>query len=248
MRSIKELIIVEFKLFLREPVAVFFTLVFPLIPLLVFGAIFGKMQAMPGFRVIDVYVPALITMVMGFLGLMGIPIAISEYKEYGILKRYQASPLTLEKFLATHLTVQFTVFLVSSLEIVVVAALVFGIRFVFLRNIALVALALLIGVTFLFTVGFALAGVCSSSRAAQTVGGVVFFSMLFTSGAAIPRREFPLWLQKATNYVPLTHVVDSLTALWVGGPLREQFVSLGILIMLTMLAFLFAKLTFSWSD
>ncbi len=74
MRSIKEVIIVEFKTFLREPIGVFFALLFPILLLLLFGMIFGSDPAMPGFKVIDFYVPALISMIIGTVGLMGIPI------------------------------------------------------------------------------------------------------------------------------------------------------------------------------
>jgi len=40
--GLKKLMLVELKLFLREPEAFFFTLIFPLIMLVVFGSIYGN--------------------------------------------------------------------------------------------------------------------------------------------------------------------------------------------------------------
>ena len=247
MKALRALVLVEFTTFLREPIAVFFTLVFPQIPLLVFGTVYGDLPVTRHFRVIDLYVPAVLAMLMGMVGLRGVPIAISEYKEQGVLKRFRATPLALEKFLAVHVFVQFIILLISSLLIVVVASLVFGIRFIFVSNAAWIGLAMVIGSAWLFTVGFAVAGVCSSARSAQMVGSGIFFSMFFVSGAAIPRAQFPEWLIGVTNYVPLTHVVDSLTGLWIGRSVSEHLISLGILSSLALIALVFTKLTFRWS-
>jgi ABC-2 type transport system permease protein len=244
MNATWELIRIETKLYLREPVAVFFSMVFPFLPLLVFGTLFGRGPAMPGFRVIDVYVPALIAMVVAYLGLMGLPIALSEYREQGVLKRYRASPLSLGRFFAAHLAVQFVLLLLVSAAVTWVADLAFGLRFV--GNLALVLAVIVIGTVSLFAVGFALVGLCNSSRTTQTVGSVLFFLMLFTSGAAVPRRQFPPWLKELTDWVPLSHLVDTLTAAWVGDPLAGHYHSIAILLGIAAVAFPVARKTFRW--
>jgi ABC-2 type transport system permease protein len=104
-----------------------------------------------------------------------------------------------------------------------------------------------IGCLSLFTLGFAVVGVCVSPRTTQAVGSVLFFLMLFTSGAAIPRRQFPPWLQEATDYVPLSHLVDLLTDAWVGEPLTARLGSVAVLAGLAVVAFAAARRTFRWS-
>ena len=61
MRGLMKLSWVEMKLFLREPVGAFFTLAFPALLLLLFGAIFGNAPAPEygGFGFVDAAVPAL---------------------------------------------------------------------------------------------------------------------------------------------------------------------------------------------
>jgi ABC-2 type transport system permease protein len=246
MRALRELIFVEFKLFFREPIAVFFTILFPFIPLLLFGTIFGKQPAMPGFRVIDLYVPALMAMVVGYLGLMGIPIAISEYREQGVLKRYSVSPMSPGKFVFAHVIVQFTLLAAVSVLIAAVAELVFDIRFA--GSLALFALGIIISSVSLFTLGFLVVKICRTTRTTQAVGSTIFFIMLFLSGAAIPRILFPEWLQQVTNYVPLTHVVNTLTGLWVGQSLNEQLASVIVLLGITVAAYLLIRQNFGWRE
>jgi ABC-2 type transport system permease protein len=216
--SLRELIANDFRLFFREPVAVFFSLVFPLLPLLIFGVIFGQLSAGPRFRVIDVYLPAVISMVIGYTGLMSIPIALSEFREEGVLRRYQVSPISLARFLVSHVTVQFCLCVAGSVIVVVAAEILFNIRFA--GNPLLVALGFVLSCAAMFTLGFAVVAVCSGPRTTQATGSILFFLMLFTSGAAVPRMQFPPWLQRVTEYLPLTHVVNLMTQLWVGEPVN----------------------------
>src|SRR5699024_3321805 len=69
-----------------------------------------------------------------------------------------------------------------------------------------------------FAIGFLLAGVVSSARTATVVGQVLFFPMLFLSGAAgMPREMFPDFLQRISDFLPLTYVVNLVRDLWLEG-------------------------------
>ena len=66
MKHLLKLAQVEIKLFLREPAALFFTLVFPVILLLVFGAIYGNEPSdfFGGYGYVDTVCPAFIGLVI----------------------------------------------------------------------------------------------------------------------------------------------------------------------------------------
>jgi ABC-2 type transport system permease protein len=69
-----------------------------------------------------------------------------------------------------------------------------------------------------FAVGFVLAGLVSSARTATVVGQVIFFPMFFLSGAAgIPREMLPDTLRRASDFLPLTYVVELVQDLWIEG-------------------------------
>ncbi len=244
MKVLLALLKTELRLFFREPVAVFFTLVFPFIPLGLFGTLFGDQPAMPGFRVIDVYVPGLISMVVAYFGLMALPITLSEARDQGALRRFRTSPLSFAQVLAGHLAAQIVLLLLVVAVLVVAAELVFDLRFA--GNLLLALATGLVGCVALFTLGFAVVGLCRSARATQAVGSVLFFAMLFLSGAAIPRRQFPPWLKEATDWVPLSHLVDLLVICFIGDPIGPAWTSYLVLLGLAAASFFAASRTFRW--
>ncbi len=243
-RTVGQLLVAEIRLFLREPFALFFTLAFPAILLFLFGSVYGSLPVENGYRFIDVYVPSLLAMVLANLGLMSIPITLADYREQGILKRFRVTPLPMWMFLLIQILVNSAMFLISAVVVVVLAVAIFGLRFG--GNLGSVLLTLLLSMAALFSTGFAIGGLTSGVRTAQTAGSALFFVMFFTSGAAIPRGEFPAWLRRITEYVPLTHVVDALSGLWISEPLSKYSGSLLLLALITILAMMVAGRTFRW--
>lgn len=80
MRGLYKLTWVEFKLFLREPTAAFFTLAFPLMMLFLFGSIYGNKPSsfFGGYGAVDVSVPAYTAMIIDSSGLLSLGIAIAQ--------------------------------------------------------------------------------------------------------------------------------------------------------------------------
>lgn len=245
MKQLRALSIVEIKLGLREPFAVFFALVFPLILVLMFGAAFGNYPASPGFRVADVAVPSTIVLVGAYLGFMGIPIVFAEYREMGVLRHFRVTPLRMATLIAAHIVAELMLLAAATALVIIVTASVFGLRFG--GNVFGFFAVLMLCVFALFAVGFALAGQVSSSRAAQGLGSIVYFPLLFTSGAAVPRSQFPSWLQDATEWLPLTRVVETLEDSWIGAPVDGQFItSLVIFGVVALLSIALTRRTFRW--
>lgn len=93
MKALWKMTLVEAKLFLREPVGVFFTLAFPLMVMLLFGTIFGG-YPVPGtdLKGIDLSAPAYTGMIIGTVGLIGLPTTLASYREQGVLRRLRATP------------------------------------------------------------------------------------------------------------------------------------------------------------
>jgi ABC-2 type transport system permease protein len=87
----------EAKLFLREPVSAFFTLVFPLIMLFIFGFMYNNVPPPPGSAgqgTIDALIPALTAMVIGITGLMAVTMTMTTYRENGVLRRLRTTPVS----------------------------------------------------------------------------------------------------------------------------------------------------------
>ena len=89
MKTFYKLTYMELKLQLREPVALFFTLAFPVMLMALFGVIFGNEadEMFGGYGQVDLSVPGYIGMVIGTIGMLSIPTTLSNYRDQGILRR-----------------------------------------------------------------------------------------------------------------------------------------------------------------
>ena len=204
----------ELLLFLREPFAVIFTVVVPLGMLLIFGASFGEEDAGAGYRLSDIQVPSLIAVVLAYVALLGVPIVFSEYRELGVFRAYRITPLRLGVFMAAQVVVYVLMCAVASVLAVLVTRVAFGLRFG--GNPALVVVVSLCCAAAVLAVGYLVACLPLGARTAQATGSILFFLSLFTSGAAVPRDQFPSWLDRASGWLPMTVVVDLLQDAWTG--------------------------------
>ena len=204
----------ELALFLREPFAILFTLVVPLGMLLIMGASFGNEDAGNGHRVSDIQVPSLAAIVVAYVALGGVPIVFAEYRELGVFRAYRVTPMRLRVFIAAHVTVYFLMCAGAAALAAVVTWGVFGLRFG--GNGLLLAMVGLASSAALFAIGYLVAALPIGSRTAQAVGSSLYFVFIFTSGATVPRDQFPEALDRVVALLPMTVVVELLHDGWIG--------------------------------
>lgn len=218
VRSYARLTSVQFKRFLREPIALFFTLVFPLLLLLLFGFIWGNETgspfAPPGYGYIDTEVPALAAIVIGNVALISIPNITAADRRRKLLRRYHATPLRPLAYFAADVSVHFGATSSGMVLLIIVAKLVFALRFggswlAVLGGFTLSTLAFV-------AVGYLVTSLASSDRVALALGMALYFPMMFLSGAAISQEIMPQSVRQVAGWLPLTHVVRLLQDLWFG--------------------------------
>lgn len=216
MRGLGTLTWIELKLFVREPLAAFFTLVFPPMLLVLFGAIFGNAPAPEygGRGFVDHAVPAYVALVIATSAFLSLAVTVATYRERGILRRLRVTPIAPCAVLAAQLVVMLIVTVLGTVALVAVGVGAFALRCT--GTIASIVAAFVVCSGALFALGMALAAVVPTVRAAQTVGFVIFYPMIFLSGAALPRELLPQALQSAAAILPLTHGVTLLQGMWQG--------------------------------
>ena len=99
MSTLAKMIWVEIKLFVREPVTVFFVFALPLLMLFVLGEVFGNTpdpegRVFRGVGPMDFYVPAYVGLVITSIGMLALPVHLAGYRERGVLRRFRASALS----------------------------------------------------------------------------------------------------------------------------------------------------------
>lgn len=217
MRKLLALTTVQAKLFIREPAAFFFTLVFPVLLITMFGLVFGNEPGglFPGpFGYIDYSTPAMTVLIIVSIGLMSLPIQTATARETRILRRFRATPLHPATYVGATVIVYFLMSVVGMVMTILVAEFLFGLRFGgswlnVAAGFSLVAAAF-------FSAGYLIASIASTARIAQVVGQMLFFPMMFLSGAAIPLQMMPDGVRRVADLLPMTHGVKLLQNLWFG--------------------------------
>jgi len=247
MKSLLKMTQMEAKLFLREPVSAFFTLVFPLIMLFIFGSIYSNVPPAPGTSgqgALEVLIPALTAMVIGITGLMAITITMATYRENGILRRLRTTPVSPLVVMVAQVLVVFVMTGLGVLLLVTAGTLVYHVRF---EGNAFSVLAgfVLCSLSF-FGIGFILAGTLPTARTAQVVAMVLVYPMLIFSGAAWPRELMPATVQNISAFIPLTYVVNLLRGLWAGQSWGDHLVDVGVLVGMLIVGIIVSAKTFRW--
>ncbi|WP_042365657.1 ABC transporter permease [Streptacidiphilus neutrinimicus] len=215
----------EFRLFRREPFSVVFVLAFPLMMMMLLAAVFGNNQAdahkiqngllvWRGVTPADYYAAASAAVIVAAIGLMTLPITLAGYRERGILRRFKASSVPPRALIAGQLTLALATSLAGTLVMAVVARLAYHTT---LPKDALgVAVALLVGAVAFGAIGLLLATVIRTSRSAQGIGLLLFFSLWLVSGTAPPRAVLPTGLRDVGGALPLAHLVTAVQNPWLG--------------------------------
>ena len=247
MRGVSQLIVVQFKLFYREPAAFFFTLVFPMLLLLVFGSLFGGqvIEDLPGnFKVVDAMVPAYTALIIGSSAFMGIPTNTASARETKVLRRFRATPISPLTYLAAEVVVFFAMTLVGMALLILVGVIVYDLRFGGFWLSVLGGFALCTGA--FFAVGYVVASVSPTSRVASVVGMVLFFPQIFLSGVMYPTQLMPELMRQISQALPMTYAVELLQGLWFGFAWSEQWDSVAILGGMLVVGTALAVRTFRW--
>lgn len=246
MRGFWKLAGAEMKVFVREMESFFFTLVFPLIMLFLFGSIYGNTPSdfFGGHGSVDVSVPGYVALIMANAGFLSLGATVSSYREQGVLRRYRVTPISALAVLASHLLTILVMTVLSTLLLTAAAKVFYDLKFY--GNVVHFAGAFAVSLASLCAVGFVIASIARSPRAATVILMTIFYPMIFLSGATIPREVLPGAVKKAARVLPLTHSVTLLRGTWFGQSLGAFRTEILMLAVLGGICALISLRTFKW--
>jgi ABC-2 type transport system permease protein len=246
MKSLLKMTWMEAKLFLREPASAFFTLVFPLIYLFMYGLISGnKPTPMYGGRgAIDAAIPSLTAVIISMTGLMSTTITLATYREKGILRRLGTTPVSPLVVLGAQVIVVFAMTCLGMLLLIAAGKLVYHVRFE--GNVFSMLGGFVLSSLSFFGIGFLLAGTMSTVRSAWTVAMVLLYPMLFLSGAFFSVKLLPAIVQKVSAFLPLTYVVNLLNGLWFGEAWSQHITDVIVLVIMLVVGVIVSVKLFRW--
>ena len=195
---------------------------------------------------VDWVIPGVLGMNLMFGALFGIGYVIVRYRQNGVLKRLQATPISAFQFLSAQLA--------SRLLIVVsVNVIIFIGCNLFLDLTVLGSYFNLFLVTVLGGISMTSIGLVISSRTAneELAGGllnIMSFPMMFLSEVWFSLDNAPDWLLTISNLVPLTHIVKSTRSIMIdGASLADVSHHLVAMSLFTVLCLGLASFLFRWS-
>ena len=219
------------RLYMRDFASPFFSVVFPIGMILLFGAIYGN-EPSPLFNyeygAMDAMIPALIGVTIAVNGIMTLPLNLSEYMANKVYKRFDATPVGKGSIILVQVLVYLLFALASTAIIIIVGRIIYSINITGAWHIILAAI--LLSCAAIFAMGFLIAAVFKNGKLAQVVSYIVYFMMLFLSGATMPLELMPENVRTFANILPLTHVVSLLQSTFNGQPISEWFVAILVLL------------------
>ena len=204
MQAFWKLTVTELKLFLREPLAVFFILAFPLI-LLWLNAGRGE---------VELLVPGYVALVLATVGLTQLPGVLATYRERGILRRLATTPVPPATVLGAQLVVNLVAGTVGVALLLAAATVFYDLRLP--QATAGAVLVYAAGAVAMCAIGFVLAALAPNARTANAIGFVIYFPMIFLCGAVIPRHALASSMRRIGEVLPLAPVVTGLRDAWSG--------------------------------
>lgn len=199
------------RVFWRNPASVFFTVMLPIIFLVIFASMFGDdtIAELGGISVATYYVPGITTLAVVSATLVSVAIALTEARESGRLKRVRSTPLPPWAFVAGRVGNAIVVSLLLVVLVTAIGAALYGVE-VPTATIPALLVTLLVGAFAFCALGFALSAAIPSEDAAPAITNVTVLPLYFLSGVFIPETEIPDGILRVADLFPIRHFFDAL--------------------------------------
>jgi ABC-2 type transport system permease protein len=200
----------DLRAFLRNKQGRFFTLILPLLFLVIFVSVFGNNSiGSSGVKASTYYVPGLSALAVIAASFVNLVISITTLRESGVLRRRQSTPVPPWVLIAGRSLTAIGVSLVTMVVLLAVGRFAFGVRLP-TRTIPGVALTALVGAATFCALGYGLSTTIHSADAAQPVVQAIMLPLYFISGVFIPNVNLPGWLRHVAEVFPVQHLADGL--------------------------------------
>lgn len=242
MKTTLILTAIRMRLAMRTRVFMFFSLIMPLAFLFLYSGIFAKSER----NAVAYMLPAVLALtVMG--SFWGMSMQLVSFREQGILRRFRLAPIGAGPILASGILSNYLLTIPTIFIQLFIARWVFKVEH--FGNVLGVILLVSLGAMTFAAMGLIVASVTNSMQETQVVCNVVWFLLLFLTGATVPLPVLPLFVQRLALFFPSTYLITGLQQLllrdahiWqIGG---EWLVLAGCL----LVSFFVSVQTFRWEQ
>jgi ABC-2 type transport system permease protein len=235
--------------FLRNRQARFFTLVLPLLFLVIFVSVFGNNTVgASGVKASTYYVPGISALAVIASSFVNLVISVTAQREGGILKRRRATPVPAWVLIAGRTLTAMSVSLAVMTIVLLVGRFAYGVHLP-TATIPGVALTAIVGSATFCILGYALSTAIESEDAAQPMTQAVMLPLYFISGVFVPNVNLPAWLRHVAKIFPVQHLADGLHHAYdpAAHGIGIVWSDLGVLVLWGLVGLAVALRRFSWT-
>lgn len=245
MRRFLKLYTVEQKLAFRSIDSIIFGVIMPIGILFLISIIAGgKMAGDSGYTYLDSAFASLIAVGICACAFMGLPLTITDYRDKKILKHFFVTPCSPNWILGADMLCNAVTAVVSAIAVSLVSVFVF--HYHMKGSLLFFIGAWLLTLVSMFSIGLLMASLCRTVKATNAVTSLVYFPMLFLSGATIPFELFPSGLQKVASVLPLTQGIKLMKAASMGTQVESVMGIIILLAVITIVCTFISIKTFRW--
>lgn len=191
------------KIFWRTPIAAFFTLVFPLMLLVLFTAIFGNDQIEGlGVTFAQFYTPGLAVFAAVSATYTNLAIGTAISRDNGILKRIRGTPIPPAGYIAGRILSAIYMAVIAVVVMMGVGVAFYGVT-IFPRTIPAALLTFLVGTGCFAALGMLVAAVAPNGDSTPAITNGTLLPIAFISDIFFPVQDPPTWMEVAGNIFPL---------------------------------------------
>jgi ABC-2 type transport system permease protein len=196
--------------FFRNRQARFFTVLLPILFLVIFVEVFGSGTVGPQhLKASTFFVPGIAALAVISASFTNLVISVTAQRETGVLKRRRATPVPAAVLIAGRALTSMVVSLGVLAIVLALGNFAFAVA-VPLGSLAAIALMAILGSVTFCVLGFAIATLINSADGAQPIVQAMLLPLYFISGVFVPGVNLPGWLQHVAQVFPVQHLADGL--------------------------------------
>jgi ABC-2 type transport system permease protein len=202
----------DLKVFVRNPAALFFGAILPVVFLCLFVSIFGneRVREYGNIRAATLQVPGFIALAVISSSFVGLAIGLTRVRESGVLKRIRGTPAAPWIVFAGRIGTSVVTAVIITAVLMAIASIAFGVSLP-THTLPGLLLTLAVGAGAYCALGIAFTRLISSVDAAPAMTNAVVLPLYFISGVFVPLSQIKGLLRDIASILPAEPFVDALT-------------------------------------
>lgn len=236
--------------FWRNPQSRYFTVLLPIVFLVIFAAIFKGQTLVEGrhIGITTFYVPGIMTLGIISASFVNLTQAVVTQRENGELKRLRGTPLPAGFVIVSRAVVGVVVAIVMSILLLALGRVAYGVHVPGGTKLGWMVVAVVLGAAAFACIAFAVSTRVRAADSAAPATNLTVLPLYFISGVFVPEAQIPRFMRDIATVFPIHHLAHVLRWTFVAPP--GSAVPLGDLAVLAawgLGGLLLAARSFQWS-